>query len=125
VSGKVTERTEIVCGVPPEDNDQGDNDRGDNDQGDRGDNDQGDNDQGDRGDNDQGDHSGGGGPGPSGHGGGPGPSGGADEEHGGMGAPGEVPVCGTSALVSGAKVQEAELSISSFGAFWEKVRLSA
>src|SRR5579871_133417 len=31
--------------------------------------------------------------------------------------------CGTSALVTGAKVQEAELNVSSAGAVWEKVEL--
>lgn len=51
-----------------------------------------------------------------------------DDEHGSMpfGTPGseETPSCGTSALVAGAKVAEAELTVGSSGAVWEKVDLA-
>jgi hypothetical protein len=106
VSGKVTERTEISCAMPQAGNDE-DNDAQDvNDNDDNGDDNGGQENQGDG-------HDGGG---FSHHG---------DDEHGGMTPPaGEVPVCGTSALVPGAKVHEAELSISSAGAVWEKVELT-
>jgi hypothetical protein len=108
VSGKVAERTEISCGLAAEDGEPGDDDGGQ----DRGE---------DHGGGDGGDHHGGG---DSGSSGGSGSSQG-DDEHGGMPAPSEVPVCGTSALIAGAKVHEAELTISSAGAIWEKVELSA
>ncbi len=106
VSGKVTERTEIECPASTSSiasaadfgrHDQGDN----NDQSD--DNDRFD----DRG-HDQG------GPGPSGddHGDCPGHEAGAQTEH-----------CTTAALVPGASVKEALLSLSGAGAAWVKVEL--
>ena len=45
-----------------------------------------------------------------------------DDEQGGL-PQGEENNCGTAALVPGAKVQEAELNVSSAGAIWEKVEL--
>ncbi|HEX3909349.1 MAG TPA: hypothetical protein VHW67_01440 [Solirubrobacteraceae bacterium] len=103
VSGKVTERTEIECpatarGSTASAADFGDRDRGD-------DNDRFDN----RGHDD-------GGPGPSGedHGGCPGHDAGDDQpnEH-----------CTSAALVPGASVKEAFLSLGSAGSVWVKVEL--
>jgi hypothetical protein len=57
-----------------------------------------------------------------GHDGGSGVSGShGDDEHG---MAGEEPVCAVAALVPGAKVEEAELVLSSAGAVWEKVQLT-
>jgi len=47
-----------------------------------------------------------------------------DDEHGSMPGGEETPSCGTAALVAGAKVHEAELTIGSSGAVWEKVDLA-
>jgi hypothetical protein len=104
VSGKVTEQTQISCGASQQ---EGNDDNGD-------------------------EHSeqGGGENSPSfGHHGddmrGPSNSGGDDGEDADDGPQGEpAPTCGTAALVPGAKVQEAELHLSSAGAVWEKVALA-
>jgi hypothetical protein len=92
-SGKVTEMTEIECGGDH----QGVEGQAPGFQHDDG--------QGDFGDDNGGD----GGPGPSHH----------DDEQ----MPQGETSCGTASLVPGAKVQEAELNISSAGAIWEKVEL--
>ena len=96
VSGKVTEQTRIECGCPGH---EGDTSSGEGE---------------DHGWSGEGGFSGGGSQG--------------DDEQGSMpsGTPGseEVPSCGTSALVPGAKVQEAELMVGGAGAVWEKVDLA-
>ena len=106
VTGKVTEQTEIKCEPGSElahaadHGDEGGEDslgssNGNENQGrdDQGDGDQ--NDQNDQGDDDQNDQ----------------------EEHG------EPPQCGTSSLVAGALVREAELRVSSSGAVFEQIEL--
>ena len=104
VSGKVTEATRLECASA--EGQQGSDDDGDvNEQGD-----------------DQNDH-GGPPPVPSSQGQqGPGSSHG-DDQHGSLS---EViqPECTTAALVAGAKVEEAELTLTSAGAVWEKVSLT-
>jgi hypothetical protein len=104
VSGKVTERTEIECPAGASSVASAADFRG-HDQGD-------DNGRGD--DNDRFDDRGQGGPGPSGddHGDCPGHDAGAQTEH-----------CTTAALVPGAGVKEAFLSLSGAGAVWVKVEL--
>jgi hypothetical protein len=109
VSGQVTEQTEIHClpatPPPPVEGE-------------------------DRGDDEGGSASGDTGPSMSGHGDGvshsdSGSSGGGGGEDGeGMGGPGEGDQsCTTAALVAGAVVREAELSVSSAGAVWDHVNL--
>jgi hypothetical protein len=100
VSGKVTERTEIECPVPSAS--AADFSRG-----------------GDNGDDSGEDE--GGGPGPSGaeHGGLPG----RDDDGNDDDAGGEGEHCTTAALVPGASVKEAFLSVGNEGATWLKVEL--
>ena len=110
VSGQVTERTELHClpATPPppaEGEDRGD-------------------------DEGTGSESGDAGPSTSGRGDGPSHSdsgssgGGEDGDGGGMGNPGEGDQsCTTAALVAGAVVREAELSVSGAGAVWDHVDL--
>ena len=100
VSGQVTNRTEIECRMAGDDNGNGDeNMRND----------------------DGGPSSGGsGGPGPDGNGGS------GDDGNGGSGDHGDDNnMCSATALTNGASIQDAVLSISSAGAVWTRVDLSA
>jgi hypothetical protein len=106
VSGKVTEDTRIECPPPAGEQGEGSDDQGEGD------------------DN----H---GAPGPFGFGGhgqgddmsGP-PQGETGDDDGGEHGEGHCPPsCGTSALVEGAKVAEAELRVEAGGASWEKIEL--
>jgi hypothetical protein len=107
VSGKVTEATRLECGSANQ-GQEGSDDNGGNDQNGQGD--------------DQGEH--GGQPPVSGSNDqqGPGSSHG-DDEHGSMMETIE-PECTVAALVPGAQVEEAELTLTSAGAVWEKVSLT-
>jgi hypothetical protein len=105
VSGKVTEQTEISCSSQQEE----DNDADDN-GGEEGSGDHSTSFAHVHGDDMSGGHSGDDN----------GDSGDQGDEH----QSSEPASCGTAALVPGAKVQEAELKISSAGAIWEKVDLA-
>lgn len=115
VSGKVTEKTEIECGCPGHEGSGGDSSSGDDGEG--GEGGEGSDGHGWSGSSSSGGFGGRGDDfsGDGGHSSTPSPSGGSTEE---------APSCGTASLVPGAKVQEAELSVSSAGAVWEKVDLA-
>jgi hypothetical protein len=98
VSGKVTERTEIHCQpAAPTEGDDNDDQQGDNSGGDS--------------------HSGSSVQGDQVTGSGDDDNGGGDDEHGGQAN------CTTAALVPGAVVREAELSVGSGGAVWDQIDL--
>jgi hypothetical protein len=109
VAGKVNEGTEIECRMAEEqqpgdgdENHGGSSGRGG--PGPSGSSQRDDGDDNDHGDNDQGDND---------HG----------DDHGVEPGQPEMASCGTSALVAGAKVSEAELRVSTSGATWAKVEL--
>jgi hypothetical protein len=103
VSGKVTENTRLSCASATEGQDGSEGD----DNGDEGH--QG---------SSQGEDHGSGGPGQS-HGDDMSQGSGHEDDEAGM----EEPACTVAALVAGANVQEAELTLTSTGAVWEKVSL--
>jgi hypothetical protein len=103
VSGKVTERTEIHC-TPAAPATGGDDDEVGSGEGDQGSSTEGDSDEGSHVDA----HA---------------ASSGEDGEDGLDGSDDEQQTCATTALVPGAMVREAELSISSAGAVWDRVDL--
>jgi hypothetical protein len=110
VSGKVTEQTEISCSTPQPEGEDGDDSGEVQDTDDNEDN-----------QDNQDSHGGGS---FSHDGGGGGFSGSNGDDMRGASTPTAAgPTCGTAALVPGAKVHEAELSISGAGAVWDKVDL--
>jgi hypothetical protein len=126
VAGKVTEVTELSCSSPTEgkDDEGATGDEGAN--GDEGDQ----SDQGEHGETPPGPPSGTpqGGDHGSGQGGAQGHSDGMDQGSSHGDQPGSTetgePACTVASLLPGAKVQEAELTLTSAGAVWEKVRIA-
>jgi hypothetical protein len=107
VSGKVTEGTRIECPVPPTATSASNGGNGRGDDNDGGDN-RGDQNRGD--DNDQFDDRG---------------NDAQDNDAGDDNAEDQAEHCTPAALVSGAAVREAKLSVSNAGAVWQKVELGA